>query len=48
MEGRLYAKRVITHEEKMYFEIFVGSKKMERLLDVVANTQSENQSVLQV
>ena len=43
MEGRLYAKRVITHEEKMYFETFVGSKKMERLLDVVILSLKINQ-----
>ena len=43
MESRLYAKKVITHEEKMYFETFVGSKKMERLLDVVILSLKINQ-----
>ena len=42
MEGRLYAKKVITHEEKVYFETFVGSKKMERLLDVIILSLKHN------
>lgn len=42
MEGRLYAKRVITDEEKIYIRTLVGSEKMEHLLDVVIRSLKHN------
>ena len=42
MEGRLYAKKVITHEEKICIKTLVGSEKMECLLDVVIRSLKHN------
>ena len=42
MEGRLYAKKVITHEEKICIKTLVGNEKMEFLLDVVIRSLKHN------
>ena len=42
MESRLYAKKVITDEEKRYIKTLVGSEKMEQLLDVVIRSLRHN------
>ena len=44
MEGRLYAKKVITDEEKVYIKTLVGSEKMEHLLDAVIRSLKHNHS----
>ena len=48
MEHLIYAKRVITCQERMCIKTFVGSEKMEFLFDVRSNTESKTQSLSQV
>lgn len=43
MECRLYAKEVITDEEKIYIKTLVGGEKMEHLLDVIIRSLKHNQ-----
>ena len=42
MQGLLYAKKVITREEKKCIKTLVGSEKMECLLDVVIRSLKHN------